>query len=66
MRDLVATLPHQLQISSITWKIKHFYDSCMALDNIERDDKSPVQKIITELGISWFLLFEIFMVIFFL
>jgi len=50
VRDVIATLPYPTKISSTTWKMKTFYDSCMALDNIETDKHGPLKKIINELG----------------
>lgn len=50
MREVISVLPHQTRTNSLTWKIKNFYDSCMALDNIETDNEVPLKKIITQLG----------------
>ncbi|CAG2068310.1 unnamed protein product [Timema podura] len=50
LRSLIVTLPHPVKLSSVTWKLKHFYESCMALDNLETDKDQPLHRIINELG----------------
>ncbi|KAF4520934.1 hypothetical protein B566_EDAN008909 [Ephemera danica] len=57
VRELIGTLPHPTRVSSLPWKVKHFYDSCMALDNVETDKALPLRKIITQLG-GWHVLRE--------
>nr|CAD7585853.1 unnamed protein product [Timema genevievae] len=57
LRSLIVTLPHPVKLSSVTWKLKHFYESCMALDNLETDKDQPLHRIINELG-GWNVLRE--------
>nr|CAD7396102.1 unnamed protein product [Timema poppensis] len=57
LRSLIVTLPHPVKVSSVTWKLKHFYESCMALDNLETDKDQPLHRIINELG-GWNVLRE--------
>lgn len=52
IRQLITTMPHPERANTLSWKLKYFYDSCMALDNIETDGGRPLNRIITELG-SW-------------
>jgi hypothetical protein len=49
---MVVTLRNVASSTSLNWKMKHFYESCMNLDNIETDEGKPLKKIIsTILGI---------------
>jgi len=54
---MVVTLRNVASSTSLNWKMKHFYESCMNLDNIETDEGKPLKKIIsTILGMfcsSW-------------
>lgn len=52
IRQLITTMPHPDRANTLNWKLKYFYDSCMALDNIETDGGRPLNRIITELGKS--------------
>jgi hypothetical protein len=48
---MVVTLRNVASSNSLNWKMKHFYESCMNLDNIEMDEGKPLKKIIsTKLG----------------
>lgn len=49
-RRLISVLSHPTNFKSVPWKLKYFYESCMALDNIEADRERPLMKIISELG----------------
>lgn len=49
-RRLISMLNHPTNFKSVPWKLKYFYESCMALDNIEADRERPLTKIISELG----------------
>ena len=53
--SLVTTLPHPTKDSSIEWKVKRLYESCMALDTIESDRYGPLRKIIHQLGKGTFI-----------
>ncbi|PSN48713.1 hypothetical protein C0J52_08789 [Blattella germanica] len=57
IRSIVTTLPHPTKDSSIEWKVKRLYESCMALDTIESDRYTPLRKIINILG-GWGVLRE--------
>jgi hypothetical protein len=50
IRELINTMPHATRVSSVPWKVKHFYESCMSLDNLEADNSQPLRKTITQLG----------------
>lgn len=51
IRNMVVTLRNVASSNSLNWKMKHFYESCMNLDNIEMDEGKPLKKIIsTKLG----------------
>lgn len=49
-RRLISILNHPTNFKSVPWKLKYFYESCMALDNVEADRERPLMKIISELG----------------
>ncbi|XP_065338294.1 endothelin-converting enzyme 1-like [Cloeon dipterum] len=55
IRELINTMPHENRITSVSWKVKHFYESCMSLDNLEADKAQPLRKTITQLG-GWHVL----------
>jgi len=44
---MVVTLRNVASSTSLNWKMKHFYESCMNLDNIETDEGKPLKKIIS-------------------
>lgn len=46
----MVTLRNVASSTSLNWKMKHFYESCTNLDNIETDEGKPLKKIITSLG----------------
>uniref|UniRef100_A0A1B6CAA0 Peptidase M13 N-terminal domain-containing protein n=1 Tax=Clastoptera arizonana TaxID=38151 RepID=A0A1B6CAA0_9HEMI len=50
IRRLISTMPHLTSGNSYHWKLKYFYDSCMAFDNIEAERDRHLTKIITDLG----------------
>lgn len=50
IRDLIATLPLPVHTGTLEWKLKHLYESCMEVDNVDADGIRPLQRIITELG----------------
>lgn len=52
----MVTLRNVASSTSLNWKMKHFYESCMNLDNIETEEGKPLKKIITSLG-TFYLLF---------
>lgn len=55
IRNMVVTLRNVASSTSLNWKMKHFYESCMNLDNIETDEGKPLKKIIsTVLGMFLF------------
>lgn len=62
---MVVTLRNVASSTSLNWKMKHFYESCMNLDNIETDEGKPLKKIIsTILGMfcsSWVVQFKFFL-----
>lgn len=47
IRNMVVTLRNVASSTSLNWKMKHFYESCMNLDNIETDEGKPLKKIIS-------------------
>ncbi|XP_075237037.1 endothelin-converting enzyme homolog [Lycorma delicatula] len=55
IRHLITTLPYPTKTTSLGWKIKYWYESCMALENIEVDEARPLRRIFTELG-GWYVL----------
>jgi hypothetical protein len=46
----VNTLPQPLEPDHLHWKLKHFYDSCMDLDNINIEQARQLKYDIRELG----------------
>ncbi|XKL65303.1 hypothetical protein PGB90_008723 [Kerria lacca] len=36
--------------TSLSWKLKNFYDSCMNIDNVNAEEERPLKKIIDSLG----------------
>ncbi|KAG8293352.1 hypothetical protein J6590_018761 [Homalodisca vitripennis] len=57
IRQLIQTQPHPTQISSFAWKTKYFYESCMAMDNIETAKEVMLTSHISSLG-GWNVLRE--------
>uniref|UniRef100_A0A1B6L0T8 Endothelin-converting enzyme 1 n=1 Tax=Graphocephala atropunctata TaxID=36148 RepID=A0A1B6L0T8_9HEMI len=57
IRQLILTQPHPTQISSFAWKTKYFYESCMAMDNIETSKEVMLISHINSLG-GWNVLRE--------
>ncbi|GBO99549.1 hypothetical protein EVAR_101497_1, partial [Eumeta japonica] len=49
LRDRITSLTPLSEVDSLEWKIKTLYDSCVALNNIEADDKRPLEKLIADL-----------------
>ncbi|CAG0915793.1 unnamed protein product [Notodromas monacha] len=49
-RSIVNTLPQPLEADQLPWKLKHFYDSCMDLDNINIDKASQLLLEIKQFG----------------
>ncbi|GLV32218.1 gone early [Carabus blaptoides fortunei] len=57
IRDLIATLPLPVHTGTLEWKLKHLYESCIEIDNVDADGIRPLQQIITELG-GWHIMRE--------
>ncbi|XP_069683411.1 protein gone early isoform X2 [Periplaneta americana] len=57
IRSLVTTLPHPTEDSTVEWKLARLYESCMALDTVDSDNKLPLRKIISQMG-GWHVLRE--------
>lgn len=55
IRDLITTLPLPLHTNTVKWKLKHFYESCVEIDNVNTDEARPLTSIISELG-GWYVL----------
>ncbi|CAH0384451.1 unnamed protein product [Bemisia tabaci] len=49
IRERIVTLSN-LVTRTAPWKIKHLYESCMNLENVETDAEMPLTKILSELG----------------
>ncbi len=49
-RLITITSHEPSQFNSIEWKVKNFYQSCMALDFVEGDREKPLLKVINQLG----------------
>lgn len=65
IRNMVVTLRNVASSTSLNWKMKHFYESCMNLDNIETDEGKPLKKIIsTGLG-KWDEKVRLFLTVYF-
>lgn len=56
IRNMVVTLRNVASSNSLNWKMKHFYESCMNLDNIETDEGKPLKKIISTILGGWHVL----------
>ncbi|KAL5240909.1 hypothetical protein ACI65C_008319 [Semiaphis heraclei] len=56
IRNMVVTLRNVASSTSLNWKMKHFYESCMNLDNIETDEGKPLKKIISTILGGWHVL----------
>lgn len=50
VRELISTISLPVYPSSVEWKLKHLYESCMEVDNVDADGVRPLLRIITELG----------------
>ncbi|XP_054286283.1 endothelin-converting enzyme 2-like [Macrosteles quadrilineatus] len=57
LRQLIVTQPHPTSASTFAWKTKYFYESCMALDNIETAKDVMLSTQINSLG-GWNVLRE--------
>ncbi|XP_050523842.1 protein gone early-like [Daktulosphaira vitifoliae] len=56
IRNMVVTLRNVASTNSLNWKMKHFYESCMNLDNIETDEGKPLKTIISTNLNGWHVL----------
>ncbi|KAF7270096.1 hypothetical protein GWI33_016897 [Rhynchophorus ferrugineus] len=54
IRTLISTLDLPLATSSIEWKLKYLYQSCVEPGVLYRDNAWPLTNIITELG-GWYI-----------
>lgn len=52
------TMKQPVDVTSVEWKTKNTYDSCMSLDPIETEGKLPLVKRISQLGNLVFFLFH--------
>ncbi|XP_073969478.1 endothelin-converting enzyme 1-like isoform X2 [Rhodnius prolixus] len=50
LRNLIMTMKQPVDVTSVEWKTKNTYDSCMSLDPIETEGKLPLVKRISQLG----------------
>lgn len=50
LRDIITTSTVTDGFLSLDWKVKTFYESCMAMDHIEGEAERPLQAMITRLG----------------
>ncbi|XP_018570152.1 protein gone early [Anoplophora glabripennis] len=55
VRDLIATLELPVHSGTVEWKLKHLYEACLDVDNVNTDDARPLLDIISELG-GWYVL----------
>lgn len=55
---MVVTLRNVASSTSLNWKMKNFYESCMNLDNIETDEGKPLKRIISS-GLGTFSLLAV-------
>lgn len=57
---MVVTLRNVASSNSLNWKMKHFYESCMNLDNIETDEGKPLKKIISTILGTFFVVVPLY------
>lgn len=50
VRDLINTLELPLHTGTVEWKLKHLYEACLDVDNVNSDDARLLLDIISELG----------------
>lgn len=53
IRDLIVTMPispTNLDTSSVSWKLKTLFDSCMDVEYIEGEGHKPLTKLLTDIG----------------
>lgn len=55
VRNLIATLELPVHSGTVEWKLKHLYEACLDVDNVNTDDARPLLDIISELG-GWYVL----------
>ncbi|KAJ8872193.1 hypothetical protein PR048_025795 [Dryococelus australis] len=55
LQRLVSREPQTGSPRSVAWKIKHLYESCMALDAVEADGDRPLRSLVNQLG-GWHVL----------
>jgi len=60
IRNMVVTLRNVASSNSLNWKMKHFYESCMNLDNIETDEGKPLKKIISTILGTFFVVVPLY------
>lgn len=58
IRSLINTVPYPSESSSLSWKVRNFYESCMAEEYIETDRDKPIKDVIRSLG-GWQILREL-------
>ncbi|CAH1170116.1 unnamed protein product [Phaedon cochleariae] len=51
VRDLIATLKLPIHTSTVEWKLKHLYEACMDVDNVNVDGARPILDIINDLAL---------------
>nr|CAI5857033.1 unnamed protein product [Callosobruchus analis] len=49
VRDIIATLELPLHTNTVGWKLRHLYESCMNVDDVNSDSDRPLKAIISEL-----------------
>ena len=49
MRKLIETMPHPTRVDSLAWKLKYFYESCMALEHIVVPEQKLI-RVIDQMG----------------
>ncbi|CAH1968437.1 unnamed protein product, partial [Acanthoscelides obtectus] len=50
VRDIIATLELPLHTNTLGWKLRHLYESCVNVDDVNAERDTPLKNIISELG----------------
>lgn len=50
VRELATTLPHPVHYGTVEWNLKHLYEACTEVNNVDIEGARPLTKIIRNLG----------------